>query len=661
MFGPPGNKVNDQYRIPKPKKLKDVPKYLKELIGSFMKRMLYIVKLVWEASRPILFVMAFMAVFNGVMPVIGSFIGKDILNNLAKAYNGQLDSFTIITTLLIFQFVYLLVNSVVNRLNTMVIRISGELVSNHIKLKIMDKAKEVDLASFDSPDFYAKMENANREAGMRPIQVLNSTFSIVSAVISIVSFIIVIAAIGIFPALLVIAVAIPSTVINFVYRRKNHEYMFRRSKDRRQMNYYSEVIVNKDLVKEIRMLGLSDNFTDRYKNVFSKYFKGLKKLILEETFWNIGATLLTTAVNCILFVMIAKGVYSGEFEVGYYSLYTGALTSIASGIGTLITTTATIYEGTLFINNMIAFMEEKPGIVPVIDPPRDVQRGAGHTIVLDNVSFRYPGSDHNVINRVNLTIEPGDTVVMVGLNGAGKTTLIKLITRLYDPTEGRILLDGHDIREYDVKQLYDMFGIVFQDFGKYAVSVRDNIAFGEVVRDLNQTEIEEAARRSNAADYIEKLPDKYDTPLMRYFEDNGTELSIGQWQKLAIARAFYSESDILILDEPTASLDPMAEQEIFNQFDELRSDKTSIFVSHRLSSATTANKIVVLRDGMIIETGNHSQLMNAKGEYYTLFSTQAKRYITPVDENDVLGAPPPPPEGSAPPFDPDGKFKPDKS
>ena len=592
--------------------------------------------------------------------VIGSFIGKDILNNLAKAYNGQLDSFQIISALLIFQFVYLLINSVVNRLNAMVIRISGEIVSNHIKLKIMGKAKEVDLASFDSPEFYAKMENANREAGVRPIQVLNSTFSIVSAVISIVSFIIVIAAIGIFPALLVIAVAIPSTVINFVYRKKNHDYLFRRSKDRRQMNYYSEVIVNKDLVKEIRMLGLVDNFTDRYKEVFRKYFKGMKKLILAETFWNIGATLLTTAVNCILFVMIAKGVYNGEFEVGYYSLYTGALTSIASGISTLITTTATIYEGTLFINNMIAFMEEKPGIVPVIDTPRDVARGVGHTIVLENVSFRYPGTDRNVINRVNLTIDPGDTVVMVGLNGAGKTTLIKLITRLYDPTEGRILLDGHDIREYDVKQLYDMFGIVFQDFGKYAVSVRDNIAFGEVVRDINQGEIETAARRSNASDYIDKLPDKYDTPLMRYFEDNGTELSIGQWQKLAIARAFYSESDILILDEPTASLDPMAEQEIFNQFDELRSDKTSIFVSHRLSSATTANKIVVLRDGMIIETGNHSQLMNAKGEYYTLFSTQAKRYITPVDENDVLDAPPRP-DGPRPPFDAADKFKNDKS
>lgn len=638
MMPPPprGNKVNDQYRIPKPKSIKEVPSYLKQLVGSFLKRMLYIVKLVWEASPIILFVMTFMSVFNGVMPVLGSLINKELLNRLAAAYGGQLESFQIIVSVLIFQFAYLLVNSIVTRLSATVTRISGEIVTNHIKLKIMQKAKEVDIASFDSPDFYAKMENANREAGMRPIQVLSATFSVVSSVISIVSFIVVIAAVGLLPALLVMAIAVPSTIINFVYRRKNHEYMFRRSKDRRQMAYYSDVIVNKDLVKEIRMLGLADTFTEKYKDVFARYFKGLKKLIMDETWWNLGAGLLTTLVNCILFIMIANGVYEGNYEVGNYSLYTGALNSIASGIASLITTTATIYEGTLFINNMIAFMEEKRHIVPICDPPMELKRGVGHTVVFENVSFRYPGTERDVINRVNLTINAGDTVVIVGLNGAGKTTLIKLLTRLYDPTEGRILLDGNDIRCYGVEELYDMFGIIFQDFGKYAATVRENIAFGEVMKDLTEDNIRFAASQSGVDAYIDKLPDGYDTPLMRYFEDNATELSIGQWQKLAISRAFYSESDMLILDEPTASLDPMAEQEIFNQFDRLREDKTTIFVSHRLSSATGADKIVVLKDGAIVEEGNHSQLMNAKGEYYTLFSTQAQRYTVPVDENDVL-------------------------
>jgi len=639
--GPPDNSVNDQYRVPPPKNIKDVPRYIKEVVSSFSGRMLYIVKLVWEVSPGILFLMAFMALWSGVMPVVGSLIGKELLNKLAQAYNGQITEFKVIMTLLVLQFAYLLVNMIFNRLDNTLIRIAGELVSNHIKLKIMEKAREVDLASFDSPEFYAKMENANREAGSRPIQVLRSTFSIVSAVISIISFLIVIIAVGLVPVLLVVLVSIPATIINFVYRKKNHQYVFKRSKDRRQMNYYSDVIVNKDMVKEVRMLGLTDNFISRYKEVFKRYFGGLKKLILQEFFWNLGATILATAVNCVLFVYIARGVFAGEYQIGNYSLYTGALNSIASGISTLITTTASIYEGTLFINNMIAFMKEEPHIVSSLEKPRPVNRGSGHTIVLEDVSFRYPGTERNVINHVNLTIHPGETIVMVGLNGAGKTTLIKLLTRLYDPTEGRILFDGYDIKEYDPKELYSIFGIVFQDYGKYAVSVRDNIMFGEIDQEPNEQRVYDAAEQSNASGFIDSLPDKYNTPLMRYFEENGIELSIGQWQKLAIARAFYADSDILILDEPTASLDPIAEQEIFNQFDELRADKASIFVSHRLSSATTADTIIVLKDGALIEKGSHAELMASKGEYYTLFSTQAKRYITTSNEEVNSGELPP--------------------
>ena len=619
------DKINEQYKVPKPRNLKDVPRFLKEVAGSFSKRMLYIFRLVWEVSPGILFLMAFMALFNGVMPLAGSLIGKEVLNKLAAAYVGDIGDFRLIMTLMIFQFAYLLLNTVVNRIDGMLIRISGELVTNHIKRKIMDKAKTVDLASYDSPEFYARMENANREAGNRPIQVLQASFSIASAIITIVSFVVVLIAVGIFPMLLVMIVAIPSTIINFIYRRKNHDYVFKKSKDRRQMNYYSGVIVNKDLVKEVRMLGLADDFIGRYDSVFRKYFAGLKKLIVAETLWGVGASVLSTAVNCVLFVLIARGVFRGEYEVGYYSLYTGALSSIASGISTLITTTANIYEGTLFINNMISFMEEEPTIKPITDDPVVASRGCDHTIEFRNVSFRYPGVEHDVIKNINLTIHPGETIVIVGLNGAGKTTLIKLLMRLY-----------RDIREYDLESLYGLFGIVFQDYGKYAVSVRDNIAFGDVSSEIDESRIISSAAASNAADFIKDLPDEYDTPLMRYFEDNGTELSIGQWQKLAIARAFYSKSDILILDEPTASLDPMAEQEIFNQFDELRSDKTSIFVSHRLSSATTADRIIVLQNGQIIETGNHSQLMNKKGEYYKLFSTQARRYLTPVDPDDTV-------------------------
>jgi ABC-type multidrug transport system fused ATPase/permease subunit len=625
------NNVNDRYRIPKPQSIREVPAYLKTLFTSFFKRLFYIFQLVWETRKSLLFWMVFMALFNGIMPVIGSLIGAQIMNRLAEAYtasrNGTAFAFSIIAVLLALQFFYTFVNSSISRLYSLVTSISGEQLSNHVKMKIMAKAKEVDMVSYDSPDFYARMENANREAGMRPLQIMNATFSVLSTIISIVSYVIVLLVVSWWAPLVIVIVSIPTTVINFIYRKKNVNYMYLRSKNRRQMEYYASTVTDKDLIKEIRMFNLADTFTEKYKAAFKEYYEGLRKLRVEECLYGLAAALLTSVVYCLLYIFLARGVYHGSFPVGDFSLYTGAITAISAGVSSLINSTSSIYEGTLFIENLISFLNEKPSIVPSLPEPRHVSRHTGHTIEFRNVYFRYPGSPKDVLKNINVTIHEGETVVIVGFNGAGKTTLVKLLTRLYDPTSGTILLDGHDIKEYDVNELYDIFGMIFQDYGKYACTISENIQFGDLGRDAGDAEIKEAAVRSGADVFIDALANGYDTPLMRYFEENGTELSIGQWQKLAIARAFYTDSDILILDEPTASLDPMAEQEIFNQFNELRLDKTSIFISHRLSSATIADTILVMVNGEIVEKGNHRELMELGGEYYTFFTTQAARYL----------------------------------
>ncbi len=637
-FGPPfsNRDMIEKLKEPKPKSLKEVPSYLKKVIGGFFSRLFYIVKLVWEARPFLLFLMVFMAVFDGIMPVVGSLISANLLNQLYIVLThletlGEPASFSIILTPLLLQFGFLFFRSLISNINNIINRTSSEVVTNHIKLKIMNKAKELDIASFDMPDFYERLENANREASTRPINVLNSTFSIVSVIISIVSYIVILSAVSWWASLVTIAFAIPSAIITFRYRRKNFMYMRRNSKERRQLNYYSDLTINKNTVKEVRLFDLNDTFVDKYNDVFRKYYAGHKKLITAEGIWHIVLSFLSTTINCLLFLFIANGVRIGTIaEIGDYSLYSGALNSISGGINTLISTSSTIYEGTLFIENMIIFMNEKKHIVALDDKNAEpVKRGNGHTIEFKNVSFAYPGTEAKVLKNVSFKLEPGDTAVLVGLNGAGKTTLIKLLTRLYDPTEGEIYFDGKDIRSYDPAELYKVFGIIFQDFGKYAFTAGENIAFGEIYREMEEKAIRQAATQSGADNFIEKLPDKYDTPLMRIFEQSGLDLSVGQWQKLSIARAFYRNSDILILDEPTASLDPMAEQEIYNQFDELCKDKTTVFVSHRLSSATTADKIIVLKYGEIIEMGRHDELMAAKGEYYTLFSTQAKRYLTP--------------------------------
>jgi len=624
---PPMRQNNDYLKPPKPKKISDVPRYLKELICGFFKRLFYIFTLVWETKKGIFFALLFFAVLTGLFPIISAYISAQILNNLAKTYLGNTRLNTVIFWLILY-FIYLFVNKIVSFLQSMVTRVSGELVTNHIKVKLLNKAKEVDIGRFDVPEFYEKLENASREAGMRPIQILNSTLTTVSKLITIIGFVVILCNISPLVPIVIMILGLPTAIINFTFRQKNVNYIRRRSKERRQMDYYSGLMTNKDLVKEIRLFGLSDIFISRYKEVFKKYFDGLKKLIVKENIWNIFASFITTFVNCLLFLYVAYRVSRGELQIGDYSLYTGALNSISSGVSAVIISTATVFEGTLFIENMIVFMKDKKLIIPSRTEPRKPKRHTGHKIEFKNVSFKYPGTDRYVLKNINITLNPNDTAVLVGLNGAGKTTLIKLLTRLYDPTEGEIYLDGYNLKEYDVTELYNLFGIVFQDFGKYAVTVKENIAFGHAIDKIDDERVVKAAEQSNSIDYIEKLPEKFDTHLMRYFEEKGIELSIGQWQKLSIARAFYSESDILILDEPTASLDAIAEQEIFNQFDELRKDKLTLFVSHRLSSATTASKIIVLLDGEVVEEGTHKELMDMRGHYYKLFSTQAKRYIT---------------------------------
>ena len=629
---------NRDSRVKPPKGISDLPRFLAELLGGFFGRLFYTFRLVWQTGPWILLTLIAIAVLHGVLPIVGSLLSKEILNGLQLVIQDSEPAVFLgssVMLLILFYFLYRLVNQTVNRLNSAIIRIAGEKVVCHVRLMIMKKAKEVDLGSFDLPDFYEKLENANREAGTRPIQIISSTFDIVSKFISLIGYVVILTTAPQmwWMAPIMVVLAFPTAVVNFIYRRKHYSYMRYRSKERRQMNYYAGLMVNKDMVKEVRMFDLGDRFTDRFGEVFSHYYKGLRGLVIRESLWHMGLTVLSVAANLLFFCVIAKQVFNGSIMIGDFSLYTGALTSIAGSVSSLITVSATVYEGTLFIDNLISFMKEKPSVVPTKTPAEHVTSGVPHTIEFRDVSFSYPGSNRPVLKHLNLTIRPGETAVLVGLNGAGKTTFIKLLTRLYDPTEGVIFLDGKDLREYDTKELYRLFGIIFQDFGKYAENITENIHFGDIHREVDDAEIQAAAKQANADDFIERLPDGYKTPLMRIFEVDGTELSIGQWQKLAIARAFYSSSDILILDEPTASLDPLAEQEIFNQFDNLRKDKTTIFVSHRLSSATIATKILVLEYGELVEEGTHRELMEKKGKYYELFSTQAKRYLDGENAN----------------------------
>ena len=614
---------------------------LKKLAVQFLQRLIYIIKLIIETSPLILILLSALSVLEGLIPVAQAYVGAKILNVLADAFVSGRDDYewyiSRIMGLLILQFICIILKHMVSALNNIVNQVAGEMVVNHVNVKIMNKAKELDTASFDRPDFYEKLENASREAGNQPIRILRSIFAVGSALISMISFIVILWSVNPWAPVMIICVSVPSALVSMHFRKKNFLYVRRRSKDRRQMTYYKDLLVNKDAVKEIRIFQLADFFIRRYGEIFARYFKGLKRLFYKEGACNLLMSVLSAAVNCYLFFYVAVRVVRGSLQVGDYSLYTGALNSISNGISIVISNIAAIYEGTLFIDNMIIFMEEEKHIVPLLTEAgkqKEIRRHIGHKIEFRHVFFHYPNQQKYVLEDINVTLNAGESVVLVGLNGAGKTTFIKLLIRLYDPTEGTILLDDVDIREYPLEELYEIYGIIFQDFIRYAVSVEENIAFGNISVPLDKSRVQEAAAFGNAEDFIRRLPRQYETPLMRIFEEEGAELSTGQWQKLSIARAFYADADILILDEPTAALDAIAEQEIYTRFDQLSENRTTVFVSHRLSSAATADKIIVLEYGRVIEEGTHRELMEKKGSYYTLFSTQAERYLK--EQEDAL-------------------------
>ena len=377
-------------KVQKPKNIKEVPRFLAELFGGFFYRLGYIFVIVWKASPLILFTMVFISIFDGVMPVIGSMISASVLDELHLVIQERIlaeeagipftASFwgSAVLSMLIVLFVYRICNRVVTRISSSIIRIAGEKVTNQVKVQIMEKARTVDLASFDMPAFYEKLENANREAGHRPIQTLQSTFSIISTIIQLISYILILARIPNmwWMPLGVVLISVPSAIVSFVYRRKHFQYVRWRSKDRRQLSYFSGLLVNKDLVKEIRIFDLADTFIDRYNKVFKKYYAGLRKLIIAESAWLIGIAIISAVVNCIFYAVIAFGVFVGRFTIGNYSLYTGALSSIANCVTSFINTSASVYEGTLFIDNLISFMKEKPSIVPIAEPPKKVDKNA---------------------------------------------------------------------------------------------------------------------------------------------------------------------------------------------------------------------------------------------------------------------------------------------
>lgn len=498
-----------------------------------------------------------------------------------------------------------------------------DILTKHVFIKTTDKAASLDLAYFDNAKFYDQLEKIQREIYYRPVQVMDIVIEGVSSVFGAISLSLLLFKLAWWAPVVLILLSVPRLFFRFKYSYYTYSITDSRTPQNRKIRQIDWLLTNKDAAAEVRVFNLKDYFLKIFNDLNDAFIQENKKLSQEQNAYNFWLDFLGNFSYYFLGFFSAYQTILGRLTLGDLTMLTGTIRQYQSVLQGIISYTARFYESNLFLQHYFSFLEWQPKVVNCASPKKIVSDGPLE-IEFRNVSFGYE-PDKLVLKGINLRIDKAKNFALVGENGAGKTTLIKLLLRLYDVTSGQILINGVDIREIDLEDLRKNLGVIFQDYMRYEMTVRENIGFGSINKIGNLEQIKKAARLSGAAEFIEKLPEKYETILGKYFE-KGEELSGGQWQKIALARAFFSDARVLIMDEPTASLDPKSEYEVFKNLIAATKDKSLILISHRFSTVRLADEIIVLHDGKIVEQGNHDQLMMQGGRYAKLYRLQAKWY-----------------------------------
>ena len=584
------------------------------------------VKLVWQTNRWATIGLGFLTLAGALLPASQAWVGKLIVDGVVASIQQGADPEVVRTVFvyLILELALFLLNTALNQARRLIQQLIQLQLANRIRGEIIQKALTLDLAFFEHPDFYDRLQNARRESGYKPVDLINDTFLIVQNTITLISFAVLLLRFSPWLVIILLVTSIPAFIAETRFSEEGFRLLTRRAPETRQINYLSRLLTEDTSAKEIKLFNLGETLLTRYMTLFDKFFREDKSLALRRAVAGFGLGLIATLGFYGSYAWIVWHTVQGKISLGDMTLYLtifrqGQTTfqGILSGIGN-------IYENNLFMANLFDFLGLKPQM-GVAEQNQGLSVPLRSGIEFRGVGFRYPDSEEWALRDIDLTIRPGEKIALVGPNGAGKTTLIKLLSRLYDPTEGTILIDGIDIRALDPRDLRQRIGVIFQDFVRYHLAASENIGFGQIEALDRLEQIVESARKSGAHSVIENLPDGYRTMLGRWFH-GGHELSVGQWQKIALARAFMRDAEILVLDEPTASLDAETEYEIFRRFQELTVGKMAILISHRFSTVRMADRIVVIQEGRIVEIGNHHDLLKQGGIYGHLFSLQAEGY-----------------------------------
>ncbi|MEM9927403.1 MAG: ABC transporter ATP-binding protein [Cyanobacteria bacterium P01_D01_bin.50] len=585
------------------------------------------VNLVWTTNRTLTIILAILTLVTGLLPAAVAYIGKLIVDAVVETRNFSSGQESINTS---FALMYVGLEAVAVALLALSQRgliISQSLLrillGQKVNELIIEKALTLELPQFEDSEFYDKMTNARREASIRPLSLVNRTFGLVQSALSLITYGALLINFSLWAVVILILAAIPAFVAETRFAGVAFRLFRYRAPESRQQQYLEMLAAREDFAKEVKLYQLGEILLGRYRNLFDQLYAEDRDLTIKRGFWGYLLGLLSIATFYIAYAWIVVNTIAGRISLGEMTMYLTVFRQGQTTFASALTSIGGMYEDNLYLSNLYEFLEE--------EVPKSYGRARSGTNVQDgirfeNVSFTYPGSTKPALKNISLHLKPGEKLAIVGENGSGKTTLIKLLTRLYRPESGKILLDGLNLQEWDLDVLRRRIGVIFQNFVRYQFTVGENIGVGDVERLEDETAWEIAAEKGMAQPFIERLPDGFTTQLGRWFK-SGQELSGGEWQKIALSRAFMRNSaDILVLDEPTSAIDSQAEYEIFDRFRSLTVDKTVFLISHRFSTVRMADKIVVIEQGEVLETGTHDELLQAKGRYATLFSLQAQGY-----------------------------------
>jgi len=582
------------------------------------------IRLVWATNRTLAIGLALGSLIAGVMPSAVAIVGKHLLNGILTAARTHAiaDRNTAVQWLGI-ELALVIGLALINRLLGMMRSLLRQQLGHKINVEILEKALTLELTQFEDSELYDRLTRARREASSRPLSLVSQTFELGQNLITLGTLGALLAGFSPIALGVLIAAAIPPFVAELKFSGDAFRLSRWRTPETREQIYVETVLAREDHAKEVKLFGLGPRFLHRYKAIFDKLYTGDRQITIRRAIWALALGTIGTLAFYGMYLWIAIATIQSLLTAGEFIMYAGVFKAAQSAMASALGDIGGMYEDNLYLSNLYEFLD-----TPTIAPGGTATEGTvpGDGVRFEGVSFSYPGSRDTALAAVDLHIPPGSKLAIVGENGSGKTTLIKLLTRLYEPTQGRITLDGRDLREWSPAALHRRIGVIFQDFVRYQLKVGENIGAGDDRAYDDRDRWDDAAERGLAKPIIETLPERYDTQLGKWFK-NGRELSLGQWQKVALARSFMRrDADVLVLDEPTASMDAEAEVKIFERFRELTEDKIAIVISHRFSTVRMADQIIVLDRGAVIERGSHDELVAKAGRYATLFNLQAQGY-----------------------------------